>query len=260
MSRILLVLFLIPFKSLASTCFNIVPNHTYLLSSGVEYCLETKNHSIYIYNSELNLGIVEIADIDKTVFELLYPSEALEVPNEFIITSFEDIHLVEIDRVIYILSAPKIRSKRSLKPIKDIGVAIVSGLSGAAGSAAAGGDSFQAMPVIVGTAIGTGVGLATGPLAPVVGPAVGAAITQNIINNQNTPRPPLTIINTNAPISDRPPTNIPRPFPNNSGVSGAFGNGGGFGGAGGAGSVGNGSNTSNGGGSGGGCTSCHNKG
>ncbi|EGR2506732.1 hypothetical protein DYC15_03385 [Vibrio cholerae] len=215
MSRLLLFLCLFPLSSNASVCLDAIPSHIYFLSSGVEYCLETKYQSIYMYGAEDSLGVVEVSNFDKTVFEILYPGEILEVPKVFRITSFQNSYLVEVNGVIYIYDAPIQRTKRSLKPLRDIGLAVVQNLSAAAGTSAAGGDDVQIAPVVIGSILGTAVGVASGPLAPIVGPAVSAAITQNINSNAGKPRPPLTSIDVTGNIPSKPPTILPRPFPNN---------------------------------------------
>lgn len=60
------------------------------------------NQSIYMYGAEDSLGVVEVSNFDKTVFEILYPGEILEVPKVFRITSFQNSYLVEVNGVIYI--------------------------------------------------------------------------------------------------------------------------------------------------------------
>ncbi len=103
MSRLLLFLCLFPLSSNASVCLDAIPGHIYFLSSGVEYCLETKYQSIYMYGAEDSLGVVEVSNFDKTVFEILYPGEILEVPKVFRITSFQNSYLVEVNGVIYMM-------------------------------------------------------------------------------------------------------------------------------------------------------------
>lgn len=222
----------------ASACFPLTQNTTYKLVGGVEYCLESEYQFVYVHNSKYSTGIVELSDINRKVFDLIYSGESAKVPDQLKITAFEDIQLTVLDGYLYIENAPKSRKKRSLP---NIGVAVVSNLSGSVGTSLAGGSDVQVMPTIVGTVIGTGVGVATGPLAPIVGPLVSGAITQNIVGNQGKPPPPLTIISTTS----APNTNssfVPRPFTssNGSGGGGASSGSSGFGGGG-----------------GGECTECH---
>ncbi|EOX1764115.1 hypothetical protein ACPDME_000219 [Vibrio cholerae] len=94
-------------------------------------------------------------------------------------------------------------------------MAVVQNLSAAAGTSAAGGDDVQIAPVVIGSILGTAVGVASGPLALIVGPAVSSAITENINSNAGKPRPPLTSIDVTGNIPSKPPTILPRPFPNN---------------------------------------------
>ncbi|PMH76446.1 hypothetical protein [Vibrio cyclitrophicus] len=240
MSRLLFLLLFFSFSSNAQNCFPLTKDTIYKLVGGVEYCLESEYQFVYVHNSEYNTGIIELSDIDKKVFDLVYPNESAKVPDLFKITSFDDIQLTVMDGYLYIEQAPKIRKKRSLP---NIVTSVVSNLSGSVGTSLAGGSSVQVMPTVVGTLIGTGVGVATGPLAPVVGPLVSSAITQNIVGNQGKPPPPLTIISTTS----APNTNsnfIPRPF-TTSGGGGGGGNSGSSGGFGGS---------SSGGGE---CTECH---
>ncbi|MFO4669366.1 hypothetical protein [Vibrio cholerae] len=94
-------------------------------------------------------------------------------------------------------------------------MAVVQNLSAAANTSAAGGDDVQIAPVVIGSILGTAVGVASGPLALIVGPAVSSAITENINSNAGQPRPPLTSIDITGNITSKPPTILPRPFPNN---------------------------------------------
>lgn len=195
MSRILTLFLFACFSFSAAACFRISDNNMYLLEGGVEYCLESEYQYAYVVNSEFSSNIIELSDIHKTRFEISYPRDTTQVPDKFRITPFENIQITVKHGLIYINDAPKIRKKRSLQ---QIGVAVGSSLAGSAGSAL-GGGSFDPVPTAMGTLIGTGIGLATGPFAPIVGPIASNAITQNIINNSNKPRPPLTIMPTNRP-------------------------------------------------------------
>ncbi|MCD9496862.1 hypothetical protein [Photobacterium carnosum] len=175
------------------SCTMLIQKHKYLLKSGVEYCLESEYRFVYLKNSEFSSNLVEISNVDNSFFELVYPGEQLPIPDKFKITTLNDMHLSVINGFIYLEDPAKVRKRRSLIAV---GKAIGSSVSGAVGSSLVGGD-LNLAPTIVGTAIGTVVGLATGPLSPVTGPLIAGMITQDIISNQNKPRPPLTIINTN---------------------------------------------------------------
>lgn len=56
----IVILCLFPLSSNASVCLDAIPSHIYFLSSGVEYCLETKYQSIYMYGAEDSLGVVKV--------------------------------------------------------------------------------------------------------------------------------------------------------------------------------------------------------
>ena len=194
MSRFVVTLLFLFMSVNANACVQLIQNHKYLLSSVVEYCLESEYSFAYIFNSEFSLSTVEVSDVNKEIFELIYPGEKITVPDQFNITTFENVYLSVFDGILYLETAPKSRRKRS---IGAIGKVIGSNVMGAAGTAAAGGD-FQLAPTIIGTAIGTGLSLMTGPAAPITGPFLTNAIIQNITSNQGKPRPPLTIIGAKA--------------------------------------------------------------
>ncbi|MYM58813.1 hypothetical protein GTG28_06220 [Vibrio sp. OCN044] len=215
MSRLLFLLLFFSLSSNASICHQLTKNTTYKLSAGISYCLESEYQFVYIHNSEFGTEIVELSDIDRNVFGLVYPGESAKVPDQFRVTTFDDTHLVVMDGYIHIYAAPKVRKKRSAA---NIATAVVSNLSSSAGTSLAGGSNVQVAPTIVGTVIGTGVGAATGPLAPVVGPLVAGALTQNIISNQGKPRPPLTIMSTTSGLNSGS-NFVPRPFNSGGGSS-----------------------------------------
>ncbi|HIF9195654.1 TPA: hypothetical protein ACX6PX_000880 [Photobacterium damselae] len=191
MYKIIIVFFALFASSAFAECTKLIQNHKYLLKSGIEYCLESKYSFVNIFNSESSSDFVEVSYNNGENYEMIYPGEQLIVPDFFKITTFSDMHLSVVDGLIYLESVPKIRVKRSWG---QFGNAVGGAALGAVGGSLAGSEPNY-VPVIVGTAIGTGAGLATGPFSPVVGPLVSNYITQNIINNNGKPRPPLTIIN-----------------------------------------------------------------
>ncbi|MCD9528448.1 hypothetical protein [Photobacterium carnosum] len=200
MSRFVVTLLFLFMSVNANACVQLIQNHKYLLSSGVEYCLESEYSFAYIFNSEFSLSTVEVSDVNKEIFELIYPGEKITVPDQFNITTFENVYLSVFDGILYLETAPKSRRKRSIGAIGKV----------AAGTAAAGGD-FQLAPTIIGTVIGTGLSLMTGPATPITGPFLTNAIIQNITSNQGKPRPPLTI--TGAKASNVHNNNRGRGFP-----------------------------------------------
>ncbi|WP_242446300.1 hypothetical protein [Photobacterium angustum] len=132
--------------------------------------------------------MAEICDKDKTVFEVMYPEEQLIIQDQFIVTSFADMHLTYSNDFIYLENAPKKRRKRNAivsNAARSIGGTIVgSGLAG---------DKPEIAPEIIGGAFGAAAG-------PFVGTAVGSYITTDIKRRGNISRS-TTRINTSRGLS-----------------------------------------------------------
>ena len=81
-------------------------NSAILLKESVEYFLEIENQYALL---EMIKGtdMAEISDKNKTVFEIMYPQEQLIVKDQFIVTSFADMHLTYNSDFIYLENAPK---------------------------------------------------------------------------------------------------------------------------------------------------------
>ncbi|EDP57612.1 hypothetical protein [Vibrio sp. AND4] len=109
MSRLLFLLLFSLISASASACFPLTQNTTYKLVSGIEYCLESEYQFVYVRNSKYSTGIVELSDINRKVFDLIYSGENAKVPDQFKITAFEDIQITVLDGYLYIENAPKSR-------------------------------------------------------------------------------------------------------------------------------------------------------
>lgn len=182
MYKIIIVFFALFSSSAFAECTKLIQNHKYLLKSGIEYCLEIENQHALL---EMGKGtdMAEISDKDKTVFEVMYPEEQLIIQDQFIVTSFSDMHLSYAHGFIYIENAPKRRVRRNLgNAAKGVAGTVV-------GSRLAGDDSSIA-PDVIGSAFGAAAGMISGPF---VGSAVGSYITTDIKRRGNISRPTIRI-------------------------------------------------------------------
>ena len=176
-------------QSANASCTKLVQNHMYLLKEGVEYCIDIEDQYALLEMGKGN-DMAEISDKNKTVFEIMYPQEQLIVKDQFIVTSFSDMHLTYSNDFIYLENAPKKRRKRNAANIlKSAGAGAMS----AAGSKLAGGE-----PNYTAEAVGAMFGVAATPITGMYfGSAIGGFITEDIKQRGNIKRP-LTRINTSS--------------------------------------------------------------
>ncbi|GAD31399.1 conserved hypothetical protein [Photobacterium leiognathi lrivu.4.1] len=176
-------------QSANASCTKLVQNHMYLLKEGVEYCIDIEDQYALLEMGKGN-DMAEISDKNKTVFEIMYPQEQLIVKDQFIVTSFSDMHLTYSNDFIYLENAPKKRRKRNAVKIFQ---AAGAGVMSAAGSQVAGGE-----PNYAAEAVGAMFGAAATPITgPFLGSAIGGFISENIKKGGNIKRP-LTRINTGS--------------------------------------------------------------
>ncbi|EAS63284.1 hypothetical protein VAS14_15922 [Vibrio angustum S14] len=175
-------------QSTYASCTKLVQSHKYLLKEGVEYCLEIENKYVLL---EMGKGtdMAEISDKNKTVFEIMYPEEQLIIQDQFIVTSFADMHITYSNDFIYLENAPKKRRKRNAVEIVKAGR---SAALSVAGSRLAGGEADYA-PEIIG-------GMFAAVSGPVAGPLIGGYIIEDI-KRRGKDRRPLTRIDINKGFS-----------------------------------------------------------